>query len=347
MKTFLLFTSIFIFPILFFAQSKTVEIRKTHNFDYIKFLKNTHNAFTKGIENKLGYRKSLEHCVWLLGDEKYSQFSTKKLEQKLEKYLETRMTSVASCHYEIVLDTLGFLTILRRWAPEGRLKASNSTVGDLESTYPSIYNIQEQKEILLLSDFLTSEGEKFVKKSVREIIHYRFLHFKDDKILNWGYKYMDIRKAKIDISLDEKKIHWNDHINQDGEDTLFFHFYLSEDGLFIGENDMYQDYEKAELSFDPSFTLLYEDILPYIKMQTLKDFANSFILSANKSYQVKRECHFWDSPSGHYMNAYLIKGDKCTSIKETKKWIYCEYKNKKGIVTKGWLPKTDLTLIIQ
>lgn len=62
-------------------------------------------------------------------------------------------------------------------------------------------------------------------------------------------------------------------------------------------------------------------------------------------YVITTRAYFYDSPDiSTRRNSYLVKGEKLEVIKEVGDFIYTEFTNAQGIVTKGWLRSEDLNL---
>ena len=58
---------------------------------------------------------------------------------------------------------------------------------------------------------------------------------------------------------------------------------------------------------------------------------------------VKSEkAYFYQSFDGEPTPSYVLKGEKINVEKEENGYSYAEYKNSRGVTTKGWLKKSDL-----
>lgn len=66
--------------------------------------------------------------------------------------------------------------------------------------------------------------------------------------------------------------------------------------------------------------------------------------SENSASVVTDRAYFYSEPNSKTKRkAFLIQGDTIFPLKETENFVYVEYSNENGIITKGWILKNNLT----
>jgi hypothetical protein len=145
-------------------------------------------------------------------------------------------------------------------------------------------------------------------------------------------------------------------------------YYIKEGGLFKIENIEYStnktiaEYRLVESLFDKKMSNAYiSDDLEIIDKsnQTLtkKPIANKNqvrenidsnskqIERVNKYYYITSEKAFFYQNSNYenMRKAYLVKDEKIQALKDTLGFIYVEFVNASGRMTKGWISKSDIT----
>ncbi len=81
-----------------------------------------------------------------------------------------------------------------------------------------------------------------------------------------------------------------------------------------------------------------EEQAPPASYAEAKDTTIYFYVTTEKAY-------FYDQPNATTIKkAYLIKGERIKMVKEADSFVYTEFTNAKGIVTKGWLLESNLSL---
>ncbi len=87
----------------------------------------------------------------------------------------------------------------------------------------------------------------------------------------------------------------------------------------------------------------------YVSNPEIGDF-NSKLVSLNNVNEnenehkiIKKKAYFYEKPNeSSIKTSYLVQGDKVKILKNGQNFIYTEYSNKNGNITKGWLNKNDI-----
>ncbi len=336
-------------------QSIGVLQKQGKALSYLVFFGHSNQALIRKLNQRFAYRQLLLDSFDQAPQAapkvvQYSRYSTAYLEARHADAQEGKhRLGIAAIMCKVSYNNEGILSLIRTIVPEGKSKITNSVVSAYPYQHPQIFNLLNGKEWTKITDFLNSDGVRFIRNVLKKTMVYRATRCCPDEhpkqYCRMGGYYRDyFKKIRYRVHNDPAKTGVYYHEEQDKVE--YFYFYFDEVGLVINENAINIARVNC-IAPNPLLRIPYAALLPYC----IRSLQNPVYLKAKKDAQAQPEKRvmvaktYIKNSFAERVNKntpYLVKNDRVRILERQGNQVLVYYLSPFGMVFNGWVAKTSV-----